>query len=210
MNTEDEIIVINKYSNNSLKYLPKMKSNFDLVSNFNYDIKEILYKGCIYLPNLISNKNDLTLFNNLYNEIFEYSDNLLEWSKHYKIENPTISKTFNNIVKCLEKYFNIQVLATRLNYYTQNDYKPLHHDSHAYTNGLKEDITIGLSLGDSRSLSFKHVESDNIFYFPQNNGDVFSFDHLTNIKFMHGVPKLKDIKIENKRFSVILWGKTNN
>jgi hypothetical protein len=61
------------------------------------------------------------------------------------------------IVRSLADYFNVDVLQTRLNYYTHNDYKLFHHDSHAYTNVQKEDITIGCSLGSSRSLSFKHV-----------------------------------------------------
>jgi hypothetical protein len=46
-----------------------------------------------------------------------------------------------------------------------------------------------------------------IFYFPQNNGDIFCFDHLTNQKFMHSIPKLKITNIENLRFSIIIWGK---
>uniref|UniRef100_A0A6C0ECG9 Fe2OG dioxygenase domain-containing protein n=1 Tax=viral metagenome TaxID=1070528 RepID=A0A6C0ECG9_9ZZZZ len=205
--SDDEIIITNKKCNNALFYLPKMKSNFDLVSNLNFDIKDVLYKGCIYLPNLICDKDDMALFNKLNNELINDYDKISDWSQHHKIDNPTDSKTFNNIVKCLENYFKINVLASRLNYYTQHDYKPFHHDSHAYSNGLKEDTTIGLSLGGSRSLAFKHVESGQMFYFPQHNGDIFCFDHLTNQKFMHGIPKLKNTDIENLRLSIIIWGK---
>ena len=80
----------------------------------------------------------------------------------------------------------------------------------AFANGLKEDITIGLSLGSSRKLAFKHVETGNIFSFPQNNGDVFCFDHLTNKKFQHGVLKNSiNNSSENIRISIILWGKKN-
>jgi hypothetical protein len=179
---EKKKIIFKKMNSNfGLKYFPKIKSNFDLVSNLNYDTKEILYKGCIYLPNVLCNINDRYFFDNIMNELINIKKE--EWSKHYKIDNPHESQTFNNIVDSLAEYFNINVLATRLNYYTEIDYKPFHHDSHAYTNGIKEDITIGLSLGDSRDLSFRHVESGQIFKFPQNNGDVFSFDHLTNQKF---------------------------
>jgi len=214
MNQDETIhdisITINKNKcNNALIYLPKIKSNFDLVSNFNYDIKEILYKGCHYYPNIICDNNDLSLFNRLNEELISNSDKIIDWSKHHKLDNPTDSVTYNEIITCLKNYFNITVLATRLNYYSQTDYKPFHHDSHAYSNGLKEDITIGLSLGNSRSLAFKHVESGQIFYFPQNNGDIFCFDHLTNKKFQHGIPKLKNINLENIRLSIILWGKKN-
>ena len=203
----DEIQIKNKYCNNALKYIPKIKSNFELVSNLNYDMREVLYKGCSYLPNLFCDIDDLSLFNKLNEEL--NNNTIIDWSQHHKIDNPTSSNTFNSIVKCLENYFNITVLATRLNYYTKDDFKPFHHDSHAYSNGLKEDITIGLSLGDTRALSFKHVESNQIFYFPQNNGDIFCFDHLTNKKFQHGIPKLKEINKENNRLSIILWGKKN-
>ena len=206
---DENEIIINKNVDIrfGLKYFPKMKSNFDLVSNLNYDITEILYKGCIYLPNLICDTNNKNLFNKIINELSNIK--IEEWSKHHKIDNPNDSQTFNNIIDSLSKYFNIKVLATRLNYYTETDYKPFHHDSHAFTNGLKEDITIGLSLGDSRDLSFKHVESGQYFKFPQNNGDVFCFDHLTNQKFQHGIPKLKNQNINNTRLSIILWGKKN-
>jgi hypothetical protein len=204
--SDEEIIIKNNIDNSiGLKYLPKIKSNFDLISNYNYDIKEILYKGCIYLPNLLCDTNNKKIFNKILIELSEMK--IEEWSKHHKIDNPTESKTFNSIVNCLSKYFNIKVLATRLNYYTETDFKPFHHDSHAYTNGIKEDITIGLSLGDSRHLTFKHVESNNFFNFPQNNGDVFCFDYLTNLKFQHGISKLKNINIKNTRISIILWGK---
>ena len=206
-NDSDEEIKITNNIDNSirLKYFPKIKSNFDLISNYNYDVKEILYKGCVYLPNLLCDNNNKKLFNKIINELSNME--IEEWSRHHKIDNPTESKTFNNIVNCLSKYFNINVLATRLNYYTENDFKPFHHDSHAYTNGVKEDITIGVSLGDSRDLSFRHVESNNFFKFPQNNGDIFCFDHLTNIKFQHGIAKLKNTNIKNTRISIILWGK---
>ena len=199
-----EIKINENSKNNALKYLPKAKSNFELISNLNYDTKDILYKGCFYYPNLLMNNTDQTLYNKL-KEDFTNLD-IVDWSKHHKIDNPEKSIVFNKIVECLAKHFNIKVLATRLNYYTEDDYKPFHHDSHAYTDGLKEDITIGLSLGNSRTLMFKHVETGHIFYFPQNNGDVFCFDHQTNIKFQHGISKLKN-KIPSNRFSIILWGK---
>jgi len=215
-NKDEDTITINNNCNNALKYFPKVKSNFELVSNLSYDIKEILYKGCGYLPNLLCETEDLTLFTKLNNELLFIdtdniqNQNIINWSKHYKIENPTISKTFNNIIDCLQKYFKIKVLATRINYYTYDNYKPLHHDAHSFSNGDKENITIGLSLGDSRNLIFKHVESSSIFSFPQNNGDVFYFDYLTNKKFQHGISKNTSKNTSNLnskgRISIILWG----
>jgi hypothetical protein len=194
----------NKCINDIYKYLPKVKSHFELVSNLNNDIKEILLNGCQYYPNLFCNKNDLDIFNQL---LLYFNDNIIEWSHHYKIDNPENIPLFNEIIECLANYFNIKVLASRINYYTSKDFKPFHHDSHAYSNGIKEDITIGLSLGSSRILSLKHVETNNFFSFPQNNGDIFCFNHLTNQKFQHGIPKLKTNDESNIRISIILWGK---
>jgi hypothetical protein len=173
-----EFINPKKNINDALFYLPKIKSNFDLVSNLHNDIRNVLYAGCMYIPNLIAEKNDLKLFNQILDEInidFESDDKskLVNWSKHYKIENPENSLTFQKIVDEIASFFNVTVLATRLNYYTDLDFKPFHHDSHAFSNGIKEDITIGCSLGSTRSLSFKHVESGRFFEFPQHNGDIF-------------------------------------
>jgi alkylated DNA repair dioxygenase AlkB len=69
---------------------------------------------------------------------------------------------------------------------------------------------MGVSFGASRQLEFKHEESNSIFSFPQNNGDVFAFDSEVNKLFMHGVPKSK--KKCDARISVIAWGqrKKNN
>lgn len=201
-----EPIKLNNNVNNALFYLPRPRSNYEMV-NVNYDIiRQTLYNGCIYLPHLIAQKNNLSLFDKIISELDLFnSDNLITWSKHYKIENPTMSETFNQIVKTIGDYFKINVLQTRLNYYTDNDFKPFHHDSHAYTNGVKEDITIGCSLGSTRSLSFK--KDDVYFEFPQNNGDVFCFDYQTNLMFMHGVPKLRHKDTNNVRISIIIWGK---
>ena len=185
-----EIKLNEKKKNNALEYLPKMKSNYDLVSPFYNDIKYTLYNGCKYYPNMLCAQHDFTIFNKIKEDLFK-EENIIHWSKHHKIDNPTLSTIFNNIIESISRFFNIIVLQTRLNYYTYQDWKPFHHDSHAYTNKMKEDITIGCSLGSSRNLTFKHVESNIYFNFPQNNGDIFCFDYDTNIKFQHGISKLK-------------------
>jgi len=164
-----------------------------------------LSDGCIYIPNFFCKKNDRTIFNSLQSEIDRISEvQLVEWSKHHKFENPDFSETFNKIVDEMAKHFNVEVSQTRLNFYKDNsDWKPLHHDRHAYE-GKKEDFTMGASFGYSRELEFLHVESGKKFKFPQNNGDVFAFDTEINKIFMHGVPKTS--KKVGPRFSIIAWG----
>ena len=78
----------------------------------------------------------------------------------------------------------MEVFATRLNFYRDGaDWKPFHHDSHAFANGQKEDFTMGASFGAARDLAFLHEPSGQRFSFPQNNGDVFAFNSNANAAF---------------------------
>jgi hypothetical protein len=171
------------------------------------DIQTALKGGCQYIPELICKRNDLTLFKKLEEELKLNVKDIVNWSKHHKYENPEGLQIFDEIVKKLCEHFNIKPLHVRLNYYLPKDWKPFHHDSHAYSNDDKEDITIGASFGESRELEFIHDETKIKFKFPQNNGDVFVFNNDINKKFMHGIPK--DHKCKGNRISIIVWGKNN-
>lgn len=125
-----------------------------------------------------------------------------------KHENPSFSVTFSLILEYLSRYFDVEVYASRLNYYRNGaDWKPYHHDSHAYCPHKqdKEDFTIGVSFGEQRVLSFKHVRTGQIFDIPQRNGDCFAFNSIVNSKFQHGI--LKATQSSKERFSIIAWGK---
>eukprot|EP00744_Colponema_vietnamica_P024059 GILI01034990.1.p1 GENE.GILI01034990.1~~GILI01034990.1.p1 ORF type:complete len:225 (+),score=29.50 GILI01034990.1:94-675(+) len=106
----------------------------------------------------------------------------------------------------MEEYFDVEVYATRLNYYRDGtQWKPYHHDSHAYgSKNVREDFTMGVTLGTTRALSFLHEPSKMTFEFPQKNGDMFAFTTDVNTRFMHGVPRTSEI---GDRFSIIAWGK---
>lgn len=131
----------------------------------------------------------------------------MNWSKHLKHENPEFSETFHKVVKAMADYFDVEVYATRMNFYRDGtDWKPFHHDSHAYGGrAQREDFTMGASFGGSRELIFLHEPSGNTFTFPQNNGDVFAFTSDVNKRFKHGVPKAKSNN--DPRFSIIAWGR---
>ena len=133
---------------------------------------------------------------------------MIKWSKHLRHDNPNYSKTFNEIIDKMSDYFDVEVYHTRLNFYKDNsDWKPLHHDSHAYGNKAKrEDFTMGASFGFERELLIKHDESGEEFRFPQKNGDIFAFTNIVNQKFMHGVPKSTKPNV-GPRFSIIAWGR---
>lgn len=212
VNDKKDGIIRNKaknYSNNLIR------SNYDRINcNLTDSINRILNNGCIYLPNFVCSLDDFTIFNAIMEEINSNKENInvVNWSKHHRFENPSFSSTFNNMVEKVAKYFKLEVLATRLNYYKDdNDFKPYHHDSHAYSNNKKENFTFGISLGASRKLSFMHVATRNKFDFPQCNGDVFAFDDIINKDFMHGVPKGINSDYDkskgSERISIIVWGK---
>ena len=103
---------------------------------------------------------------------------------------------FGAVIARLGEYFDLDIFATRLNFYRDgSDWKPFHHDSHAYAKGhggVKEDFTVGASFGAQRHLAWRHAvdnSSDAQFSFPQANGDVFAFASDVNDRFMHGVPR---------------------
>ena len=161
------------------------------------------------LPNFFEQTIDRTILKKLKQEIEDSNDicELVEWSKHFKFENPTFLPTVNDIVNKMKEHFNVDVHHCRLNYYKdETSFKPLHKDQNAYSDE-KGDFTMGASFGDTRALEFVHDKTKARFEFPQNNGDVFSFDQNVNQQFMHGVPKIKGNKRVGERFSVIAWGK---
>lgn len=230
-----------KNNNQAKRYMVTMlRNDFDKanLSGMATIIENTLSKGCIYIPNFFSKSLDFDIFNKILTELnlADQTENnnskvngktntkkvnakdvntldgeIVKWSQHHKYENPTFSNTFNQIIDKMSKHFDVDVYATRMNYYKDGlDWKPFHHDSHAYVNGkdskkTKEDFTMGASFGSSRELVFLHEESKNRFSFPQNNGDVFAFDTEVNTKFMHGVPKSKNMT--GPRISIIAWGK---
>lgn len=167
------------------------------------DYNEILKGSCVYLKNFFCNIDDVTLFNKLKSEL-DIENNVVEWSKHEKCENPQKSETFNMIIKLLSEHFKVNILETRLNYYKNGlSMKPFHQDKNAFGNQL-ENYTMGASFGASRVLDFKHIKTNNKFSFPQNNGDVFAFTQEINKKFMHAIPKSN--KKCGDRISIIAWG----
>lgn len=170
---------------------------------------ELLVKGhAIYLNEFFGGRHDFSILTDLCKDLESRGEGMINWSKHFKHENPDFSPTFQRIVEQLSDYFDLDVYATRLNFYPNNaSWKPFHHDSHAYGGRkLREDLTVGASFGATRSLVFKHVGSERQFGFPQQNGDIFAFTTKVNTQFMHGVPKETELRT-GPRFSIIAWGR---
>lgn len=196
----------NNLENKAIKYVNKsIHRNDRHKTSIMTDYGKAL-TGSFYLPNFFEGTYERTIFNKLKEEIQSNPlCKMTEWSKHFKFENPDYLETVKNIVDKMAKHFNVEVYHTRVNYYKdESSYKPLHKDQNAFSD-KKGDFTMGASFGDMRELDFVHDETKAKFTFPQNNGDVFSFNDEVNKAFMHGVPKTK--KKVGERFSIIAWGK---
>lgn len=180
------------------------------------DLGSLLGGNAVYIKNFLCAADDRMYYDKLKSELLlatgasvSSEGGLIEWSKHQAFENPSaVSPTFNTIIEMLSAYFDLEVYATRLNYYRDGtQWKPQHHDSHAYGDrSQREDFTAGITLGSSRSLLFVHVESRQEFSFPQNNGDCFAFTSEVNRTFTHGVPRATKSSVGD-RFSIIAWGR---
>ncbi|RHY86504.1 hypothetical protein DYB35_010370 [Aphanomyces astaci] len=100
--------------------------------------------------------------------------------------------------------------GTRFNWYRDSsDWKPFHHDSAAYNphRARNQNITVGVSFGSERELSFLHAKNGSRIYFPQTNGMLFAFGRDVNINWKHGVNALANEHFSGKgRISIILWG----
>jgi hypothetical protein len=118
---------------------------------------------------------------------------------------------FRKTMQKLEAAFGIRASAARLNLYRSSaDYKPFHADRGRDEDGVPQ-VTVGLSLGATRELSFVHYQTGLVTSFPQRNGDVFAFTPELNKVFLHGVPRVSATSAEEDmdnrpRMSLILWG----
>lgn len=155
---------------------------------------------------------------------------------HLISKNPAGSATYQLIQDKISKYFDIPMtsVGTRFNWYRDSsDWKPYHHDSAAFNPARGEqsnddfvvyyltsspvarnqNITVGISLGSTRELSFLHAANETTIAFPQTNGMLFSFGRDVNIRWKHGIravdPEMQ--KQEGRgRVSIILWGNCPN
>eukprot|EP00026_Physarum_polycephalum_P011606 Phypoly_transcript_11841.p1 GENE.Phypoly_transcript_11841~~Phypoly_transcript_11841.p1 ORF type:complete len:310 (+),score=70.31 Phypoly_transcript_11841:85-1014(+) len=207
--TEGSLRVV---KNEAGKYASRMmKSEIAQTDGKLWSAYQLLVKGqAIYLPNFFCEKDDFKYLQALSQDLQKNAgEGMINWSQHLKHENPDFSPTFQEIVQKMADYFDLEIYATRLNFYPDTtSWKPFHHDSHAYGNrSLREDFTVGASFGATRELVFMHPPSQQQFSFPQQNGDIFAFTTSVNQAFMHGVPKATGIHGAAPRFSIIAWGR---
>jgi hypothetical protein len=182
--------------------------------------KEIGSRDVIIANNLFCQIDDLDIYNKLLEEIKNsgkeenglwklwhgdthlIADDHLNWKKH--------SPTFNMIIDKLSKYFNMDVKATRLNWYRDSkEWKPYHFDAAAVDDkkAKVQNFTVGVSFGATREAAFEHAKTKTTVGIPLVNGSTYCFSKDVNIEWRHGIPQLEPEKQNNDgRISVIAWG----
>ena len=133
------------------------------------------------------------------------ADDHLDW----KEECPT----FNMIIEKIKNYFNMDIKATRLNWYKDSSqWKPYHHDAAAVKPHIAkiQNWTVGVSFGSERDIAFEHSKSKTTISLPQPNGSLYAFGNKVNMDWKHGIPQLPPEKQhKDGRISIIAWGWVN-
>lgn len=178
--------------------------------------KEISSRDVVVIPNLFSDMSDV------YNKILTEVENIkndkiwIEWhgsthliaNDHEKWKEYSV--TFNQIIERISKYFEMDIKATRLNWYASSDYKSFHHDAAAIDEkkAKTQNFTVGVSFGETRSVEFQHAKTRTTINISLENGVTYGFSKDVNIQWRHGIPPLpKEMQNNNDgRISIIAWG----
>lgn len=174
----------------------------------------------LIVPELLCAQEGLSLYHSIVQEIQSAQEEGVKDTKwaswkdgcHLINKAPECSEAYRTAVAKIIAYFRISEASvySRFNWYVNGaDWKPLHHDTAAFSQRRlgKQNITVGVSLGGERELVFRHVQHGTLAYFPQPNGMAFSFGRRININWKHGINALPVEKHQQLgRISIILWG----
>ena len=121
------------------------------------------------------------------------------------------SPTFNMVIERMAQYFDMDVKATRFNWFkNSSDWKPFHHDAAAVDPKKAEtqNFTVGISFGATREIVFQHAKNYTTVAFPLGDAVMYTFGKQINLDWKHGVPQIDPVmKNEEGRISIIAWGK---
>jgi len=119
--------------------------------------------------------------------------------------------TFSMVVDTIAKYFEMNVKATRFNWYRDSqEWKPFHHDAAAVDprKAKTQNLTVGVSFGSVRDAAFQHAKARTVVSIPLSDGMIYTFGNQVNMDWRHGIPQIANPTENDKgRISVILWGK---
>lgn len=116
--------------------------------------------------------------------------------------------TFTMVIDRIQRYFQMDIKATRLNWYKDtSEWKPYHHDAAAIDpkKAKSQNITIGVSFGATREAAFEHATTKTVISIPLSNGMIYGFGSQVNIDWRHGIPQMQ-VLLDQGRISIIAWG----
>ena len=173
----------------------------------------------VMVPQLACEQADMSMYDELVKEVQSIgrTDLFVSWhgDTHFIADDKKMGgkwkdrcPTFLKIVERMRTYFDMDIKATRLNWYKDSaQWKPFHFDAA----GVKpkfaktQNCTVAISIGAERECAFEHAASGAIVSVPQPNGCCYAFGRDVNLEFRHGV--LPQKKFEKKgRISIIAWG----
>ena len=182
--------------------------------------RPILTRDVLLVSHLFCPPSDLSLYERLHNELESsgltehqiwsswhgdshlIANDRVEWKKH--------CPTFHFVLNKIRDFFNMDISATRLNWYRDSsEWKPFHHDAAA----LKEEkakqsnLTVAVSFGLEREAAFEHANTKTVISMPQPNGSVYVFARDINVVWRHGILQEPPQRRKDEgRISVIAWG----
>ena len=181
--------------------------------------KEIQTRDLVLVNGLFGEESDKTIYHTLLEEVNKSNKNDNLWKlwhgdTHFIVDDnidwKKSSPTFNMIISMIENYFDMQVKATRFNWYKNSDHwKPYHHDAAAIKPHIakKQNFTVGISFGSERDVGFENAKNKSVVSFPLPNGSIYCFSRDTNVLWKHGIIQLPESKKHNEgRISIIAWG----
>lgn len=174
----------------------------------------------IIINDLFCEESDLTIYNKLLEEMKNSGVNPDELWKLWHGDTHLIADdkkdwkkmcpTFNLVIGKIMDYFNMDIKATRFNWYRNSqEWKPFHHDAAAIKpdKAKVQNLTVGVSFGAEREAAFQHAKTRNVISFPLPNGSIYVFSKDVNIEWRHGILQLPPEKQHGQgRISIIAWG----
>ena len=177
-------------------------------------------RDIIVVPNLFCEEEDESIYEKLLEELkatgkedeglwkLWHGDTHLIADDH--IDWKDSCPTFNMVVEKIKKYFKMSATATRFNWYRDSsEWKPYHHDAAAVKPHIAkiQNLTIGVSFGAERDVSFQHAKNRAVVNVPLPNGTTYGFMNQVNVDWRHGIPQLPPEQQNDKgRISIIVWG----
>jgi len=120
--------------------------------------------------------------------------------------------TFQLVIDRIRKFFNMDIQATRFNWYKDtSQWKPFHHDKNFIDPKVSniQNFTVAVSFGVTKDAAFEHAKTKTVISIPQPDSTVYSFTNDTNGIWRHGILQDKNPQ-ELGRISIIAWGWIDN